>query len=246
MPQQLHRSAHDSRMCELCRIPDSSVSQMPRHLPGQRPRGLLNLAPTRGQAESEIPRLQPAVIAPGLVQFAPTGAFALAAYTTSAAETIVAWKERGNPRAQAQMLAAFTALYAEAILVWGFLDVVPVPSSRAADLRRGGASLADTVCQAMARVGVDAQHLHQPLVRRGARDQVGLGLATRMSNASWSFTVRSGARPPANAVVVVDDVITSGATVVTCSHLLASLGWQIGALVAPFARELVDCGTSQS
>ena len=212
---------------------------------GQRPRGWLNPASGTGQAELRVPRLQPAVLAADLRQMAPADAFALARYTASTAETIVAWKERGDASAQARMVAAFTTLYADAIRTWGVVDVVPVPSSVAAGVRRGGLPLAETVRQAMARVGVDAQHLHQPLVRRGRLDQVGLGLATRMTNANAGFTIRRRISPHAGPVVVVDDVITSGATVVTCSHLLTSLGWHVSALIAPFARELVDCAPSR-
>ncbi|MCM3924266.1 ComF family protein, partial [Frankia sp. AiPs1] len=97
--------------------------------------------------------------------------------------------------------------------------LVPVPSSAAARRRRGFDHLA-LLCSAAATVL--RRHGHRvgvaPVLRpvRRLADQAGLGAAARAANLAGAFELANPARAvlPAGArVIVVDDVLTTGATV---------------------------------
>jgi predicted amidophosphoribosyltransferase len=70
---------------------------------------------------------------------------------------------------------------------------------------------------------------------RGARDSVGLDAAQRAANLAGKVQVRPAALPPPGAVVLlVDDVLTTGATLSACRDALAPAG-------RPVHRALVLC-----
>ena len=59
---------------------------------------------------------------------------------------------------------------------------------------------------------------------RGRAEQKKLGAAARLSNAKESFLIRRGADVKGAKYVIVDDVVTSGATMRACQTLLLSNG----------------------
>jgi predicted amidophosphoribosyltransferase len=62
-------------------------------------------------------------------------------------------------------------------------------------------------------------------LRRGTRDSVGLGPAQRRDNLAGRVRVRGGERPPPGAcVLLVDDVLTTGATAAAVRAALAAAG----------------------
>jgi predicted amidophosphoribosyltransferase len=68
------------------------------------------------------------------------------------------------------------------------------------------------------RLGLPRRSL---LVRTGAReDQAGLGRAERFSNLEGAFR----ARPVSGAVILVDDLVTTGATAGACAGALREAG----------------------
>ena len=117
-----------------------------------------------------------------------------------------------------------TALAREvAALPWSaeVAAVVPVPSSWRARLTRGvnpAALLGKAV----------ADHLGKPmrpwLGRRHARPQVGLGRAERLANAEGAFLASPRARPSGLRLLLVDDVMTTGATADACARALKAAG----------------------
>ena len=184
-------------------------------------------------------RLQPVAINPRLRSLAPAPVLALAQYSPAAAAAIVGWKERGDSRCIAQMRSIFAVLLAEVGQRWPAHAVVPVPASAVTGLRRGGNPLAEVLTRVAKRPNSGrSMEIQQPLVRRSRHDQVGLGPAARLVNAEEGFAVNTRARPRGFHLVVIDDVITTGATLVTCGQVLVSHGWRVDALLAPFAREL--------
>jgi predicted amidophosphoribosyltransferase len=104
--------------------------------------------------------------------------------------------------------------------------LVPVPSSRAAVRERGldhALRLARYAAAALTTTGHPAGALSLLAPARALGDQSGLGAAGRAANMSGAFrAVRP--LPPGLVVVVVDDVMTTGASVVEATRALAAAG----------------------
>ena len=110
--------------------------------------------------------------------------------------------------------------------------VVPVPATAARLRERGfnqARSLADGVGRAL------GLHVVEALVRTpGGGRQAAVGAAERRSNVAGRFRVAAGVSRGGSALIV-DDVVTTGATLGACARALAEAGFtRIGGLT--FAR----------
>jgi ComF family protein len=102
--------------------------------------------------------------------------------------------------------------------------LVPVPLHRSR-LRTRGYDQALELARALAR-GVRVPVVANALVRRRAtRPQTELGAVDRQRNMCGAFALRAGARVPAH-VALVDDVMTTGATLAECARVLLQGGVQ--------------------
>ncbi|MEV0678226.1 phosphoribosyltransferase [Actinosynnema sp. NPDC050436] len=155
--------------------------------------------------------------------------FALADYRGPARELVLALKERGR-RDLAPVLGALVAAAVPELpghpgggRNWW---LVPAPSRRAAARRRGGSHL----------VGI-ARCAGLPVARAlafapGVVDSVGLGAAARRANVAGRVRLaRTGLPPPGSAALVLDDVVTTGATVAACVSALKSGGFRVPAVL---------------
>ncbi len=95
------------------------------------------------------------------------------------------------------------------------LAVVPIPASRAA-LRRRGYDVTDLLAR---RAGAHPSRLLVP--HHAARDQRTLGRDERRSNVVGAFRAR---RARGHRVILVDDVVTTGATLVEAARVLRDAG----------------------
>ena len=167
---------------------------------------------------------------------------ALAAYLDPVPDIIIAQKEHGRldlARPLGQELArAAEAAAAGADPLW----LVPVPSTRAATVRRGQDPMLRMARVAAARLrasGRAAAVLPALTHRRKVADQAGLGRRSRAENLAGALAVRAssarllGERP----VVLVDDVVTSGAALAEAARALRAAGnAPVGAAVLAAAR----------
>lgn len=137
-------------------------------------------------------------------------------------------KLRGFRAAAVPLVDAMASLVYENGLRGSVLTWVP---ARRADIRRRGYDHAAVLAQGLGRtLGLEAR----PLLRRtgSAQDQAGLTAAQRRGNLERVFT----AEKTMDSVVLVDDVITTGATLGACAKALLTAGAQgVEAVVASAA-----------
>jgi len=118
------------------------------------------------------------------------------------------------------------------------LTLVPVPSRRAAARARGGdhvLRLARGCLPALGAVGMPARVLAGGLrVRAPVRDSAGLSAAARAANLAGAFEARRA--PPSGAgrslLIVVDDLVTTGATTAEACRALRLAGRQVDGVAA--------------
>jgi len=151
---------------------------------------------------------------------------------------VIAAKERGRRDLVSPIGAAWAAAI-RCLWEWGELDppelaplcLIPAPSRRAAARRRGG----DPVLQAARACAgeLDATSVWSVLRSgRGVRDSVGLSADERMANLAGRVVVSPRGMPPAHAtVVLVDDVLTTGATAAASTVALGRHGVRVQAVL---------------
>src|SRR5688500_1392075 len=156
-------------------------------------------------------------------------AAAAGAYAGPVRSALIAFKERGRAEL-AQPLGTALALAVAAVVsaVPGPrrpVALVPVPSTPAAVRTRGRDHVRELTAVAVAELraaGVEASAVRL-LRRRGrVRDSAELSVAQRRANLAGSFLVdlSTSSMPPGTQLVVVDDVVTSGATLTEAASAL--------------------------
>ena len=153
--------------------------------------------------------------------------FAAGEYGGGLRSALLAFKERGQ-RALAGPLAAYLS---DAVDVGhrqlagpaGPPILVPIPSSRSAARQRGGDHLLRLVAEVATQNGLEVLPALR-LAGRG-RDSAGLSAAQRVANLAH----RMRAMPVAadRPVLIVDDIVTTGATVAEATRALQAAGWQV-------------------
>lgn len=160
-------------------------------------------------------------------------------YEGAARRAILAYKERGAVSladALAQVLA-FTVLTALTLTGatggWarGPFAVVPVPSARRALRGRGHdpmGRLAALAARHLTVAGLRA--VPWPALRQARRvsDQAGLSSTQRAANLAGSLQVAMPAKgPPAPTALLLDDIVTTGATLAEATVALRSVGLRV-------------------
>lgn len=140
---------------------------------------------------------------------------------------LVAWKEAGNTRLTGVLDHLLAAAVVEHVRPGRSVVLVPVPTSRRSRRERG-CDLVDELARAsvrlLRRVGVQAGVSQALAPARATADQVGLGAAERASNLHGAFRLRTDRALAGQDVVVVDDILTTGATVAEAVRVLTAAG----------------------
>ncbi|TAM72828.1 ComF family protein [Mycobacterium sp.] len=181
-------------------------------------------------AELSVAADQPHVVNPRIDPEVPV--FALGRYANARRQAILALKEHGRADLVAPLASAL-AVGVHRLLSWGIVEtpltIVPAPTRRSAARRRGG----DPVNQ-LARAAV-AQHPEIAVakvlrIKALTRDSVGLGTAARERNITGRVVLRG--RPPRADVMVIDDIVTTGATARESVRVLHAAGVRVAAVLA--------------
>lgn len=164
---------------------------------------------------------------PHLPEAPPDGlpeCWAAAGYDGVARRVLIAYKERGRTALGAALGACLAGALARLPLEAGPLVLVPVPSTRRSRRAKGHdpvRRIAEVAARRLRAGG--AQVTVAPVLRpaRKVADQSGLTSAQRAANLAGAFT--SGAVPKGR-VVLVDDVVTTGATLAEAARALRAAG----------------------
>jgi len=164
---------------------------------------------------------------------------AIARYAGPVRAAILAGKERGRtdlPRYLGEAVGRSLLRMRRGFLLPDEVWIVPAPSRRSAARRRGGdpvTAMAQAAARTVAESGWSAGVAPYLYTRERARDSVGLDASGRVANLTGRIGYRSAAAPPAGApVVLLDDVVTTGATVLASVRALAAVNVEVVAALA--------------
>ncbi len=160
--------------------------------------------------------------------------YALAPYADDARRLILAYKERGRR----DLAPSLGRALAEALPHLPRPSrpepcLVPVPSRRHASRVRGGPHvrrLAEECVKVLVGKGESATVAPVLKLRAGVRDAARLTRAERAVNLEGRIRLVPGSRP--SRVILLDDVITTGATAAACTRILDASGIHVSAVVA--------------
>ncbi|WP_203960238.1 ComF family protein [Actinocatenispora thailandica] len=166
---------------------------------------------------------------------------ALGAYQGMLRELILSYKERGRlglagPLGRALAVALRAAVAGRAGGDSGAVTLVPVPATAAAVRARHGdhtLRLARSAARWLGRDGTAAVVRRPLLARPRGADSTELTAAARIARSDQAFRLRPGAGRLARCdpVVLLDDLITTGATLAGAARLLRAAGVPVAAAV---------------
>jgi len=160
--------------------------------------------------------------------------FALGRYAGARRRAIVAMKDRGRADLRAP-LARSLALGVQRLLQWGLLDVpltiVPAPTRGWSARHRGGDPV--TRIATLATAGhPDITVVRALRMTALARDSAGLNSAARERNVAGRVLLTRRRPPLCGELLLVDDIVTTGATARESVRVLGRAGARVSAVLA--------------
>jgi ComF family protein len=173
----------------------------------------------------------------------PLAVWSALPYRETVASALSKLKESGRTDVARPLALVLSAAVTEArqsalerLPVGAAVELALAPSSRAAYRQRGYNPVA--LLARPSRVGLPC--LRPLRVARATRDQAGLGVTDRRANLDGSLLVRTrfaGGSLQGRNLVLVDDVVTTGATLFECRRALEHAGARVlGAATLAFAE----------
>lgn len=156
-------------------------------------------------------------------------------YTPTASKIIVASKEAGLRGADDLLIHAIVHVLDKAQLDPNFYRLVPMPSSKASQRRRGRSFVVDLTHKISRQTGIGV--LDCLTLSRKVSDQSGLPRGERARNLEGAFALKTRVR---GELILVDDVVTTGATLREAYRALHSQGepGSVSAVTACVAQPL--------
>lgn len=160
-------------------------------------------------------------------------------YYTPIARRILLSAKESHLRASDQLLIEALKSSIERFLKNEWIDaLIPIPSRPAVSRKRGRQFLNDLTQECAVDLGLQSY----PLIShsRTVKDQSGLDLSHRWNNLEGAFVCISREKLPASArVLLVDDLVTTGATLLEAARALKYAGIEvIGGVTACVAKPL--------
>lgn len=151
-----------------------------------------------------------------------TLAVAAFAYTGALRKVLQRVKYAGAARVAAALATAALPALETLLIVSGHAPLVPVPLHPSRQRERGF-NQAELLADSLARgAAVPTERL---LAReRATAKQHGLDRAARLRNLAGAFQIVEGAAATPRAVIVVDDILTTSATMEACATVLRASG----------------------
>lgn len=128
-------------------------------------------------------------------------------YTPTASKIILAAKESGMKKADELIIDALCLALQRSKLDTRVSRLVPIPSSKLSQRRRGRSFIVDLVEGISRKTGIEMVDCLE--LSRRVKDQSGLHRQERATNLAGAFRLSSQVR---GELILVDDVVTTGAT----------------------------------
>ena len=164
---------------------------------------------------------------PRIVRTSPVAVAASGEHDGVLRLAIVAWKEEGRTSLLRPLAHLLAASVVEVSGASACVVLVPVPTSRRSRLVRGAdvvGQLAREAAGLLRGAGADVTVRQALRVARRTADQSGLGARERARNLAGAFALRSDEGLAAGDIVVVDDIVTTGATIGEAVRALTAAG----------------------
>jgi ComF family protein len=151
-------------------------------------------------------------------------------YTPTASKIIIAAKENSIKGADQLLTSAIIHVLQKAKLDSHYYQLVPIPSSKTSQRRRGRSFIVDLCKEISTRTGLSVNDCLS--LSRKVSDQSGLSRIERLSNMKDAFALKADAIVRGD-LILIDDVVTTGATLREAARALNSQGFHaIGSVSA--------------
>lgn len=158
-------------------------------------------------------------------------------YTPTASKIILAAKENGLKGADQLLISAIIHVIEKAKINNRFYRLVPVPSGKQAQRKRGRSFIVDLTHEVSKKTGIPINDCLK--LSRRVSDQSGLHRQDRITNMDGAFALKAACR---SDVILIDDVVTTGATLREAARALNSQGFRglgsVSAVTACVAQPL--------
>ena len=157
-------------------------------------------------------------------------------YSSTASKIILAAKESGLKGADKLIIDAIVHVLNRGDFDSHNVRLVPIPSSQSNSRRRGRNFISDLCHEISRQTNIPVTPALE--LARKVKDQSGLSAKARATNMKGAFAISAGVYPRGD-LILIDDVVTTGATVAEAARALNSHGFHLlGSVTACVAQPL--------